>query len=50
MNKIIEIKNEEGEEKPLGNTNDDVWIKFSQSPAEFKYAIARTIGVKSHVS
>ena len=48
--KIIEIKNEEGEEKPLGNTNDDVWIKFSQSPAEFKYAIARTIGVKSHVS
>ena len=48
--KIIEIKNEEGEEKPLGNTNDDVWIKFSQSPAEFKYAIARTIGAKSHVS
>lgn len=48
--KIIEIKNEEGEEKPLGNTNDDVWIKFSQSPAEFKYAIVRTIGVKSHVS
>lgn len=47
---VLEIKNEDGEELPLGNTNDDVWIRFSASPKEYKYAIARTIGVKSHVS
>lgn len=48
--KVLEIKNDEDEELPLGNTNDDVWIKFSNSPKDYKYAIARTIGVKSHVS
>ena len=48
--RVLAIKNEEGEEQPLGNTNDDVFIKFSQSPIDYKYAIARTIGVKEHVS
>ncbi len=48
--KVLEIKNEDGEELPLGNTNDDVWVKFSHSPKDFKYAIARTIGVKANVS
>ena len=41
------IKNENGEELPLGNTNDDVYIKFSQSPKDPKYALVRTIGVKN---
>lgn len=35
-----------GENVELGNTNDDVYIRFSQSPKNFKYAIARTIGIK----
>lgn len=47
---ITKITNDSGEELPLGNTNDDVWITFSESPKDYKYAIARTIGVKSHVS
>ncbi len=47
---VIKIQNEDGEELPLGNTNDDVWITFSNTPQDYKYAIARTIGVKSHVS
>lgn len=47
---IIKITNDNGEELPLGNTNDDVWITFSKAPTDYKYAIARTIGVKSHVS
>ena len=47
---ITKITNDNGEELPLGNTNDDVWITFSESPKDYKYAIARTIGVKSHVS
>ncbi len=41
------IKNEDGEDLPLGNTNDDVYIKFSQSPKNPKYALVRTIGVKN---
>ena len=41
------IKNEDGEDLPLGNTNDDVYIKFSQSPKDPKYALVRTIGVKN---
>ena len=47
---VIAIKNELGEEVELGNTNDDVYIKFSKSPEDYRYAIARTIGVKQHVS
>ena len=48
--KIIEIKNKDGEEQPLGNTNDDVYLKFEKTPVEHKYALARTIGVKEYVS
>ncbi len=44
---VEEIKNEDGEVLPLGNTNDDVYIKFSKSPQEPKYALVRTIGVKN---
>ena len=48
--KVLAIKNETGEEQNLGNTNDDIYMKFSQAPKDYKYAIARTIGVKEHVS
>lgn len=50
ITRIIEIKDADGEEKPLGNTNDDVYIKFEKAPVDYKYALARTIGVKNHVS
>lgn len=43
------ILDEEGDEIQVANTNADVWIKFSQSPINYKYAMARTIGVKNHV-
>ena len=48
--RVIRITNERGEEQPLGNTNDDVYVKFDKEPVNFKYAIARTTGVKEHVS
>lgn len=48
--RILEIKNKDGEEQPLGNTNDDVYLKFDKAPIEYKYALARTIGVKEYVS
>lgn len=50
ITKITEIKNKDGEQLPLGNTNDDVYLKFEKSPVEYKYALARTIGVKEYVS
>ncbi len=48
--KVISIKNEQGEEVEVANTNDDIYMKFSQNPQDYKYALARTIGVKQHVS
>ena len=44
---VESIKNEDGEDLELGNTNDDVYVKFSQSPKDPKYALVRTIGVKN---
>lgn len=40
------VKNADGEELPLGNTNDDVFVKFSQSPKNPQYALVRTVGIK----
>ena len=40
------IKNEDGEDLPLGNTNDDVYVKFSRAPKNPKYALVRTVGIK----
>lgn len=50
ITKITEIKNKDGEEQPLGNTNDDVYLKFEKAPVDYQYALARTIGVKEYVS
>ncbi len=35
---IVEIKNETG----VGNTNDEVWVRFAQAPKDYKYAIGRS--------
>lgn len=50
VSKVLKIQDETGIEQVVGNTNDDVWVTFSKSPADYKYAIARTIGVKERVS
>ncbi len=48
-NEINGIKEEIAlEEVQLGNTNDEVWIEFSQSPKGYKYALGRTIGIKNY--
>lgn len=46
---VEKIVDEEGDEIQVANTNADVWMTFSQSPEDYKYALARTIGVKAHV-
>ena len=45
--KIVNIYNDLMEEQELGNTNDDVWLQLTIEPVNYKYAIARTIGIKN---
>ena len=35
------------EEKDVGNTNDEIWVELSKEPQQYKYALARTIGIKN---
>ena len=42
----IEIKNTKGEVLELANTNDELLIKFAQSPENYTHALARTVGIK----
>ncbi len=50
VTKIVEIIDEKGEAQDLANTNADVYLKLAQSPKDYEVALARTIGVKEHVS
>lgn len=50
VTKVEEILNEKGENLEVANTNSDVYLKLSQEPVDYKIALARTIGVKEHVS
>ncbi len=46
--KVTRIYDEKSqEEKQLCNTNDEFLIELSQNPKNYKYALARTIGVKN---
>ena len=47
---VDRIIDEDGDEIQIANTNADVWITFSKKPTDYKYAMARTIGVKAYVS
>ena len=44
ITRIIEIKSIEGDLQEIGNTNDEVYLKFDKAPIDYKYALARTIG------
>lgn len=43
--KVLQIKDQHGCECNIANTNDEIFIKFSQAPKDYKYALARTPGV-----
>jgi len=43
---VLEIQDEQGFTLDVGNTNAEVYMKFSQAPKNYKYAMARTIGIK----
>ncbi len=48
--KIVEILNDKGDNLDVANTNADVYLKLDKEPIVYKIALARTIGVKEHVS
>jgi putative protease len=39
---VTEIKTVQGEALEVGNTNDEVYVKFSRAPEDYKYALARS--------
>ncbi|MCM1009433.1 MAG: U32 family peptidase C-terminal domain-containing protein [Fusobacterium sp.] len=45
--KVLEIQDENGLTLDVGNTNAEVYMKFSTAPKDYKYAMARTIGIKN---
>ncbi|MBR6164018.1 U32 family peptidase [bacterium] len=45
VTKIISTKT--GEEADLSNTNDISWLELSQKPKDYRFALARTVGVKN---
>ena len=46
VTKILGIYDENGLELDVGNTNAEVYIKFEKEPQNYKYAMARTVGIK----
>jgi putative protease len=49
VTQITDIKNQKGEELELANTNGELWVKFIKAPVNYKYALARTVGIKGNV-
>lgn len=45
LTKVVEIKDKNGIDCELANTNDELFIKFEQQPKDYKYALARTPGI-----
>lgn len=43
--KVIGIKDKDGIDTELANTNDECFLKFSIEPKDYKYALARTLTV-----
>lgn len=42
---VLEIKDKYGDNPEIANTNDELCIKFSREPKDYKYALARTSGI-----
>lgn len=45
LTKVIEIKDKDGFDVDIANTNDELFIKFEQAPKDYKYALVRTPGI-----
>lgn len=45
--KVVSIFDKNGDNLEVANTNDELYLEFSCVPENFKYAIARTVGIKN---
>ena len=50
VTQVTEIKDLQGEELELANTNQELLVKFSNEPQNYEYALVRTVGIKSGVN
>ncbi len=50
ITQVTEIKNANGEELELANTNQELFVKFSIPPVEYEWALVRTVGIKNGVN
>ena len=48
--KVVEILDDKDFNLDVANTNAEVYMKFDREPADYKYALARTVGIKEYVS
>ena len=49
ITQVIEIKNDNGEDFELANTNNELWVKFTKQPEDYEYSLIRTVGIKGEV-
>ena len=47
VTKVVAICDKNGEAIDVANTNDELVLTFEKAPIDYKYAIARTIGIKN---
>ncbi|MCQ2744212.1 MAG: U32 family peptidase C-terminal domain-containing protein [bacterium] len=50
ITKATEIQDDKGFILDVANTNNELWVKFEQSPKDYEYALARTIGIKGNIA
>ena len=50
ITQVTKIKNTKDEELEIANTNDELWVKLTKAPQDYKYALARTVGIKGNSS
>lgn len=50
VTQVVEIKDKNGEDLELANTNNELLVKFSQQPKEHEYALIRTVGIKGETT
>lgn len=50
VTQVTEIQDEKGFDLDVANTNNELWVKFTKEPNDYKYALVRTVGIKGIVS
>ncbi len=47
VSKVVSITNKDNESVEVANTNDEIYLTLSRNPLDYKYALARTLGIKN---